>query len=112
MSISSETASSNCIVVATGVIDGVPIPVPVPDPDACENGVKCPVKPGDNEQYSSQIYLENDFPVVSISRAINYSGVIRPVSVFQANLTYKMELKDERFNDIVCAEVNVQLVSL
>ena len=61
----SESASKTCVTVAYGVVGGVPIPFPLADPDACDNGVKCPVKPGVQSVYSEQYYLEEDFPVVS-----------------------------------------------
>ena len=61
----SEAATKSLVTVAYGVIAGIPVPFPLADPDACDHGVKCPVKPGVTNVYSEQYYLEEDFPIVS-----------------------------------------------
>ena len=46
-------------------MSGIPIDVPLPDPNACDQGVKCPVKTGDKNTFVLSFYVEPDFPTVS-----------------------------------------------
>ena len=56
--------SNMLTLVGLAMIAGVPTPLPLPDPDACDLGVKCPVKPGVTNTMQQSIYIEYDFPQV------------------------------------------------
>ena len=61
----SESDSVNCVVVDYGIIHGIPVFEPlIYDNNACDSGVKCPVRAGVTNSYSTDIYIEEEFPQV------------------------------------------------
>lgn len=63
----SEMATNDLTAVMLGIISGTPIPQPLPDPNACDSGVKCPIKAGAENLFRQVIYIEPDFPEVNLS---------------------------------------------
>jgi hypothetical protein len=49
-----------------GIIQGLPVPWPLHDPDACHSsGLTCPLQPGNNYHYTSNIEVLKSYPKVS-----------------------------------------------
>jgi hypothetical protein len=56
-----------------GIIQGLPVPWPLHDPDACHSsGLTCPLQPGNNYHYTSNIEVLKSYPKVSSSLQTKY----------------------------------------
>jgi len=64
------------------------IPLPLEKP-GCTNGVKCTIKKGNPYAYLNTFHLDRTYPAISS--------------------TVQFELKDEKYQDIVCIEIPVKI---
>ena len=59
-----ETASNGLTISLQGLIGSIPFPIPLDNPNACNVGVKCPIKPNDENLFGMILNIEPDFPQV------------------------------------------------
>lgn len=70
-------ATKDLTAVLVAIVEGMPIPQPLPNPNACESGVKCPIQTSAENVFSQKLYIESDFPAVSIAEiSKNYIIII------------------------------------
>ncbi|KAL4238469.1 Phosphatidylglycerol/phosphatidylinositol transfer protein [Mactra antiquata] len=76
--------------VCHGIIAGAPIPFAVYPLNACGNGVKCPLEPGDAEIYTATVTC--------------------PTNVSTMRLAGKWEVVDQNGLDLICFVVGLKIV--
>jgi hypothetical protein len=95
-----------------GVIQGLPVPWPLHDPDACHlSGLTCPLQPGNNYHYTSNIQVLKSYPRVSSSLQTKHVFMLHQI-VADVWKTWRRYSISESQNSAILSRFHLQFIRL